>query len=119
VVALGLALSLTVAVLDVAAGGGVGVLFDLAFVGVCVAVAMLVRPEDFFTAGVLPPLLMLTVLALVALWRPVAIAAGDHGVLSVLVTGLAHHVVALGLGYTGCLVCLAIRDQVVRGRRAR
>jgi hypothetical protein len=116
VVALGLALALTVVALDVGIGGRVGLVFDLAFVGVCLVVALLVRPEDFFTVGVLPPLIMLVVFGLLAASRPVTIAERDDGVVQAVVTGLAHHAVALGVGYAVCLACLAVRDHVLRGR---
>jgi hypothetical protein len=116
VVALGLALALTVAVLDVGIGGGVGLFFDVAFVGVCLTVALLVRPQDFFTVGVLPPLIMLAVFVLVALAHPDALAPGD-GLVPDVLAGLAHHAVALGVGYAGCLLCLAVRDRFVRARR--
>jgi hypothetical protein len=115
VVALGLALALTVVVLDVAISGRVGLVFDVAFVVVCLTVAMLVRPEDFFTAGVLPPLVMLVVFVLVAISLPAALTSGDAGLVPTVASGLAHHAVALGVGYAGCLLCLAIRDQFLRG----
>ena len=73
-VALGLALALTVVALDVGIGGRVGLVFDLAFVGVCLVVALLVRPEDFFTVGVLPPLIMLGAFLVLAPGRPETIA---------------------------------------------
>jgi putative copper export protein len=117
VVALGLALSLTVAVLDVGIGGRVGLVFDVAFVAVCLTVALLVRPEDFFTAGVLPPLIMLAVICLVGVSHRVAIAPGDPGLPQAVVIGLAHHAVALGIGYAGCLLCLVVRDRFVRAGR--
>jgi Domain of unknown function (DUF6542) len=115
VVALGLALSLTVAVLDVGIGGRVGLVFDVAFVAVCLTVALLVRPEDFFTAGVLPPLIMLTVFVLLGISHRVALAPGHHGLAQAVITGLAHHAVALGIGYAACLLCLVVRDRFVRG----
>jgi hypothetical protein len=115
-VALGLALTLTVVALDLGIGGRVGLFFDLAFVAVCLTLAMLVRPEDFFTVGVLPPLIMLTVFVLVGMSRRVAIAPGDHGLAKAVITGLAQHAVALGVGYAACLLCLAIRDHVLRSR---
>jgi hypothetical protein len=115
-VALGLALSLTVVVLDVGIGGRVGLFFDLAFVAVCLTVAMLVRPEDFFTVGVLPPLIMLTVLVLVGLWERVAIAPTEPGLVQAVIIGLADHAVALGVGYAGCLACLAVRTQSLHVR---
>jgi hypothetical protein len=119
VVALGLALALTVVVLDVGIGGGVGLFFDVAFVGVCLAVALLVRPQDFFTVGVLPPLIMLAVFVLVALSHPDALGPRDDGLVPDVLTGLADHAVALGVGYAGCLLCLAVRDRFLRAGRGR
>ena len=118
VVALGLALTLTVVVLDIGIGGGVGLVFDLAFVAVCLALALLVRPEDFFTVGVLPPLIMLATFVLVAVSHRDALAPHDHGLVHPVVTGLADHAVALGVGYAACLACLAVRDQVGTRRRS-
>src|SRR4051812_25553247 len=114
VVALGLALALTVVALDVTLGGRVGLFFDLAFVLLCLAVALLVRPADFFTAGVLPPLIMLAVFTLVALVRPVALAEADDGPVQAVVSGLSHHAVALAVGYGLCLACLAVREHFTR-----
>jgi len=119
VVALGLALTLSVVVIDVGIGDGVGLVFDLAFVGVCLLVALLVRPQDFFTVGVLPPLIMLTVFVLVAISHRVAIAREGDGLVQAVITGLSHHAVALGVGYAACLLCLAVRDQFTRVRPAR
>jgi hypothetical protein len=116
-VALGLALTLTVVVLDVGIGGRVGLFFDLAFVAVCLALAMLVRPEDFFTVGVLPPLIMLAAFVLVGVSHRVAIAPDGDGLVQAVVTGLSQHAVALGVGYAACLLCLAIRDQFTRAGR--
>ncbi len=116
-VALGLALALTVVVLEVGIGGRVGSVFDLAFVAVCLIVALLVRPEDFFTVGVLPPLIMLAVFVLVAASQPAAIANGEDGIVQAVVSGLSHHAVALGVGYAGCLLCLAIRERFLHGAR--
>jgi hypothetical protein len=115
-VALGLALVLTVAALEVGTGGQVGFVFDVVFVAVCLLLALLVRPEDFFTVGVLPPLIMLAVFMLLAASRPVAIADRHDSMLQAVVTGLSHHAVALGIGYAVCLCCLAIRDRVLSGR---
>jgi hypothetical protein len=60
---------------------------------------------------------MLTVFVLVALAHPDALAPGDGGVLPDVLTGLAHHALALGVGYAGCLLCLAVRERFVRARR--
>jgi hypothetical protein len=116
-VALGFALTLTVVVLDIALTGRVGIVSDLGFVAVCLALALLVRPEDFFTVGVLPPLIMLVVFVLVGASDPGAIGSDGDGLAQAVVTGLSHHAVALGVGYAGCLLCLAVRDQFARARR--
>ena len=99
-------------VLDVALGGGLGLVFDLCFVALCVAVALLVRPRDFFTVGVLPPLLMLGVFVLLDVARPEVLGHPQDGVVQSVVTGLAHHSGALVSGYLLCLAVLAIRHRV-------
>jgi hypothetical protein len=114
VAALGLALALSVVALDIGVGGGVGLFFDLTFVAVCIAVALLVRPEDFFTVGVLPPLLMLVTFLVVGVSHRVAIAPAHSGLVPAVVTALAHHCAALAVGYAACLLCLAVRDRFLR-----
>jgi hypothetical protein len=109
VVALGLAVALSVTAVDLARADRVTSLFDVVFVLVCVALALLVRPEDFFTVGVLPPLIMAVVFLLVGLARPAAIAHPDDGLVQAVVSGLSTHAVSLGVGYTLCLACLAVR----------
>lgn len=111
VVALGLALALSGVALDLAVAGRVSLLFDLAFVGLCVALALVVRPEDFFTVGVLPPLIMLGVFLILGLTRPATIAQRDDGPVQAVVSGLSTHAVALGAGYALCLACLAVRER--------
>ncbi|WP_122816606.1 DUF6542 domain-containing protein [Nocardioides pantholopis] len=117
VVALALALGLSAAVLDVWLGGDLGWLFDLAFVAASIAAALLVRVSDFFTVGVLPPLVMVTVFVLLAATTPGAIAHPQDGAVQAVVSGLSHHSLALLVGYALCLGCLAIRHRVlVQGR---
>ena len=113
VVALGLALALSIVALDLAVAGRVSLLFDVCFVAVCVALALAVRPQDFFTVGVLPPLIMLTVFLILAVARPATIAHAGDGVVQAVVSGLSTHAVALGLGYGLCLACLAVRQRFV------
>ena len=116
-VALGLALTLSIVALDVGIGGRVGLFFDIAFVAVCLALALLVRPEDFFTVGVLPPLIMLAVFVVVGISHRVAIARDGDGLAQAVITGLSQHAVALGVGYAACLLCLVVRDQYARAGR--
>jgi hypothetical protein len=115
-VPLGVALALSVAALDLLATDRLGWFFDVGFVGLCVALALLVRPRDFFTVGVLPPLLMLSTFLLLAATRSAAIARADDGVVQAVVSGLSHHSVALALGYVGCLLVLFVRSRVLAAR---
>ncbi|QZY28502.1 DUF6542 domain-containing protein [Nocardioides coralli] len=113
-VALGAAVTLSVVALDLAVGEGLGLLFDLGFVVTCIAIALLVRPRDFFAVGVLPPLLMLGVLVLVEIARPGLLGTHpDDGAIQSVVTGLAHHSGALVTGYLVCLAVLAVRHRFV------
>jgi hypothetical protein len=112
VVALGAALALTAVVIDMAVVGRISLFFDLCFVTVCVALALTVRPTDFFTVGVLPPLMMVGVFTLLGLTRPEAIADRGDGLVQAVVSGLSHHSAALVTGYVLCLVCLFVRQRV-------
>lgn len=109
VVALGLALALTAVVVDQALTGSVGLLFDICFVLICVGTALAVRPSDFFTVGVLPPLLMVVVFGFVAVVARDAIADPRDSLLQAVVSGVATHGIALFVGYALCLGWLAWR----------
>lgn len=112
VVALGLALALTVVVVDVWLVGRVSLFFDLCFVALCIVLALAVRPTDFFTVGVLPPLIMVGVFTLLGMSRPQVIAHPEDGVVQAVVSGLSGHSGALVVGYVLCLATLAIRQRV-------
>lgn len=114
VVALGIAVALTVIVVNVAMVGRVSMFFDLWFVLLCLGLALLVRPQDFFTVAVLPPLIMVGGFVVLALDRPDAIAAASDGVVQAVVSGLAHHSVALVCGYALCLSTLFARQRARR-----
>jgi len=114
VVALTAALTLTAAAAEITLSGRLGWFFDLCFVAVCLTAAMTVRPRDFFTVGVLPPLLMLGTMVLVALNGTHVIAARNDSVVQAVITGLAHHAVALFVGYAVCLVTLGLRRSAAR-----
>ena len=118
VVALGVALALTALVLDVALSGEAGLLFDVCFVALSVAVALAVRPSDFFVAGVLPPLVMAGTFLLAALTEPDRVAHPDDGVVQATISGLSHHSVALVTGYGLCLGVLLVRQRVLAARQA-
>ena len=116
VVLLGAAVALSAAGLDVALAGQVGWFFDLCFVALCLALALAVRPSDFFTVGVLPPLLMVGVFVLVGATRPGDLAAAHDGAVQAAVTGLARHSLALVLGYVLCLLVLVVRREYLARR---
>lgn len=119
VVALGLALALSVVAVDLLLTDRVSVLFDIAFVLLSVGLALLVRPRDFFTVGVLPPLVMVVVFVLLGASRPGAVGHPDDGVVQAVVSGLSRHSLALVLGYGLCLACLAVRQRFLGQRRTR
>ena len=116
VAALALALLLTAVTIDLALADRLGLLFDLVFITVCVRAALMVRPADFFTVGVLPPLAMLAAVALLAVAEPAAVARPQDGVVQATVSGLSGHAIALVVGYLLCLGVLAVRNQVQTNR---
>jgi len=119
VVALGAAVALTAAAVDLVATGGVGLLFDLVFVPLCVWLALDVRLDDFFTVGVLPPLLMVGAFVTLGVGRPGILGDPGDGVVQAVISGLSHHSEALLLGYLLCLVVLMVRHRTLTARGDR
>ena len=117
VVVLGVATALSALALDLWLGGDVGLFFDLCFVALCLALALAVRPSDFFVVGVLPPLLMIGVMLLLELTRPGVLGHPTDGAVQSLVTGLADHSGALVAGYVLALVTLGVRQRFLRPER--
>ncbi|CAN5626028.1 hypothetical protein BH10ACT10_BH10ACT10_13930 [soil metagenome] len=104
---------LLVVLVDLAAFRQLTLLFDIAFVMICVAAALAVRPKDFFVIGVFPPLLMLGTVVVLAVTGRGTIADPADGLLHAVGSGLAHHSGALVTGYVLTLALLALR-QVAR-----
>ena len=111
VVALASALTLSAATVEIWLGGHLRLLFDVCFVAVCLMAALMVRPRDYFTVGILPPLLMLGTMLLVALNGTHVIAGPHDSVVQAVVTGLARHSVPLLIGYAVCLLTLVGRRR--------
>jgi hypothetical protein len=109
VVSLGVAVTLTAVSIDVALVGRLTLFFDLCFVVLCLGLAALVRRRDFYMVALLPPLLMTTVFAFVALVARSAVADPRDSLLQAVVSGVATHGVALFVGYALCLGWLAWR----------
>jgi hypothetical protein len=105
---------LLVVLLDLQVFSRLSLVFDVAFVLVCVAAALAVRPKDFFVIGVLPPLLMAATIAVVAVTSRSSVADPHDGFLQTLVSGLAHHAGALVAGYALTLAVLALRQVALR-----
>jgi len=103
-----------VALVELPFGNRLGPLFDVVFVLVCLTCALWVRPRDFFTVGVLPPLDLAIVVVGLALLDRGAIARTDDPLLQAVVSGLAHHSLALVVGYGITLVVLALRQVALR-----
>jgi hypothetical protein len=110
-VALGIAAVLTIVAVDVLLVGELSFFFDLCFIVLCLGLALVVKPHDFFTVGVLPPLMMLAVFALLGAVAPETVADKGDGIVQSVVSGLAHHSGALVAGYAVCLGTLALRQR--------
>jgi|GEM_PF-1188172 hypothetical protein len=96
-----------------------GVVFDVAFVIVSIGAALAVTPKDQFRVGVLPPLLMLGVMAFTAVVYRAGIALTQDGFVQAVVSGLANHSGALFAACVNALVVLAIRQRVRKMRSDR
>jgi hypothetical protein len=108
---------LMVLALDLLVSRRVTWVFDIGFVLACLGAALAVRPRDFFTVGVLPPLLLLGLLSLLAIVHTAWVAAAGDGFVQAVVSGLAHHATGLLTGYLLALAVLAVRQRVRTRRR--
>ncbi|MEJ7707778.1 MAG: DUF6542 domain-containing protein [Nocardioidaceae bacterium] len=98
---------------DYALTGGLTIFFDLWFVVISLVGAMSVVRRDLFTVGVLPPLLMATIAAMIAILEPaVFVTSGSFS--ESFLTGLAEHAVGLVAGYGAALLVLVCRIPSAR-----
>ena len=109
VVALGVAVALTAVSIDVLLVGRLTLFFDLCFMVLCLGLAALVRRQDFFLVALLPPVLMTAVFAFVAVVARDAVADPRDSAVQAIVSGVATHGIALGVGYALCLAWLGWR----------
>jgi len=113
VIRLSISLCVVAVIADTVATGRLDWIFDIAFVAVCIGAALAVRPGDFFTVGVLPPLLLLgCAIGLSVVARQTVASASDSFVQGVVST-LAGHSAGLAAGYLLSLLVLAIRQRVI------
>lgn len=116
VLALGAALTLTVTIANLLISREITWIFDITFVVISVIVALRVRPSDFLTIAMLPPMLIIVTFFFLAVVGPGSIAQPGDGVVQALVTGLTHHAGALAIGFALCLACLGIRQRFLTRR---
>jgi hypothetical protein len=114
VVALAVLSASGVVVLDLLVSAGLTAIYDLAFLVICLAAVLTVRPRDFFVVGVLPPLLMLGVVAVLAVVARGVVAEEGDALVQAVVSGLAHHAGALTAGYALTLGILVLRQLAIR-----
>lgn len=110
VVLWGVAVALTLLLLDLSLTGGVGWFFDVGFVVLAVALALRVRPGEFLNLAAFPPALLAGVLLVAALFHH------DGNTVQAWVTLLAEHVTALVVAYLLFLACLWVRQRFVDRR---
>lgn len=108
-VALGFSLVLSTVAIDLVLSGRLTFFFDLCFVSICLLLGLRAAEGTFYTAAILPPLLMLVTCTLLALVAPTMIADPGDGAVQAVVSGLAHHALTLAVGYALCLVALQVR----------
>ena len=97
---------------DLAVSGGLGRTFDLGFVLLCLAIALAIRPDEFFSVGVLPPMLLLGICGILGIVHRTAIAPADDGLVQSVISGLAHHSGGLLVAHGGLLAVLFVRTRV-------
>lgn len=107
---------LLTALAHLALGAGLGLVFDLLFVALCVGAALWVHPRDFFTVGVLPPILLAVTVFLLALVDRDTVARADDSLVQAVVSGLAHRAIGLAIGYGLALAVLGLRQVALRNR---
>jgi Domain of unknown function (DUF6542) len=102
--------TLAIGALDVALTGRLSLFFSLSFILVALLAALAVRRDDLFTAGVLPPLLLGSILVVCALAKPESlVSSGATGFGHVWVSGLAHHAGALVSAHAAALLAVGLR----------
>lgn len=102
-----------IALLDIAGDGRLGTLFSVGFVLVAVTTPLSVDVQALFAPGILPPLLMISLLLVVAIFEPSAIpadgVASSAGTLQHVISGVIDQATALVVGHLLALGVIALR----------
>ncbi|MGH3368142.1 MAG: DUF6542 domain-containing protein [Nocardioidaceae bacterium] len=109
VVGLALLSTAGLAAFDLVLTGRLSMFFDLGFVLVGLTAALVVHRPGFFAVGVLPPLLLGSVMAVLALLMPSALTSTPLAFVSSWLTGLAHHAVTLVSTHIAVLAIVGLR----------
>lgn len=112
-------LVLVLAALDIVATHGLSAVFNVGFVGICLWMALAIRPAEFFRVGILPPMLMLGCSIVLSLMVRGQIAEDGAGFLQGVMSALAACATGLFIGYALVLGVLAIRQRVLEKRASQ
>jgi hypothetical protein len=104
---------------DLTLTGRLSMFFDLCFVLVGLSAALLARRQGLFAVGVLPPLLLGGVVAVLAASAPGALTSSHLAFVSTWLTGLAHHGGALAATHVIVLAIVGLRAARVGDSRPR
>ncbi len=110
---------LLLAAANLAATSQLDLIFDVGFVLLCVAGALLVHPRFFFRVAVMPPLLLVGVAVLLTFTIRSLVVGSGAGAIESVMSLLVTHSAALFIGYAGALGVLLIRNRVIRSHPAR
>ena len=113
IVAGGCAAMAVVTAVSIYRTGGLGTFFGVGFVLICLTCALAADVRALFAPGVLPPLLMITTLATVAVFDPPVIdvdgLAVTAGAAQRTIAGVIDHATALVVGHALALVSIGLR----------
>lgn len=113
---------LVAAAIEIVLRDAVGMVVGVMLVLACTAVALMIRAGDLFTAGVLPPLLLVAALVVVAVVHPAGIEVSrlqpDAGVAQTVIAGFVALARWLVAAHALALVLVALRLRVTRTRAA-
>jgi hypothetical protein len=109
VISAAIAVTAAVVAFDVALTARLSMFFDLCFVLVGLWAAFVVRRQGLYAVGVLPPLLLGAVVAVLAVTMPSTLTASHLAFVSTWLTGLAHHGIALGATHIVVLAIVGLR----------
>ncbi|MCW2786468.1 MAG: hypothetical protein JWP74_2985 [Marmoricola sp.] len=94
--------------------GHLGLVFDAGFVLLCIAMALAIRPSDFFEVGVLPPILLVGLCTILGVLDRGSVGSKSDGLVQAVISGLAHHSGPLLASCVLSLAVLGIRSRVLR-----